>query len=123
MSDRINSYRTTETGNRPWGSWTVIDAGPGFAVKRIVVKAGGKLSLQRHQWRAEHWIVVGGSAQISLDGAEATLRENESVFIPIGAVHRLANPGPGDLVVIEVQHGSRLEETDIQRLQDDYGRG
>src|SRR5438445_1443614 len=101
MSDKINSYRTTETGNRPWGNWTVIDAGSSFVVKRIVVKAGEKLSLQRHQWRAEHWIVVGGFAEISLDGAESTLRENESVFIPIGTVHRLANPGPSDLVVIE----------------------
>lgn len=122
MQDKFNSYRLGETGERPWGSWAVTDVGPGFAVKRITVAAGERLSLQRHQYRHEHWIIVSGSAVVSLDGAERALRENEVVFVPIGTAHRLFNPGPDDLIVIEVQYGLRLDETDIERLQDNYGR-
>src|SRR5258708_33580700 len=123
MQDKTNSYRLGETGERPWGRWAVTDVGPGFAVKRITVKAGERLSLQRHQYRHEHWIIVKGSAVISLDGAEKSLRENAAVFVPIGTTHRLFNAGTDNLVAIEVQAGPRLYETDIERLQDNYGRG
>ena len=122
MQEKFNSYRLGETGERPWGSWAVTDVGPGFAVKRITVGAGERLSLQRHQYRNEHWIIVGGSAMVSLDGIERIVGENETVFVPIGTAHRLFNPGPDDLIVVEVQYGLRLDETDIERLQDSYGR-
>jgi mannose-6-phosphate isomerase-like protein (cupin superfamily) len=122
MQDKFNSYHLGERGERPWGNWAVTDVGPGFAVKRITVGAGEKLSLQRHRYRHEHWIIVCGSAIATLDGAEKTVNENETVFVPIGSVHRLFNPGPDDLIVIEVQYGPRLDETDIERLQDNYGR-
>ena len=122
MSNGSKAYQIAETGQRPWGGWTVVDAGARFVVKRLVVRPGARLSLQRHRWRDEHWVVVGGRAEVALDGVNAVVEENGSVFIPAGQTHRLANPGPGDLVVVEVQYGQRLEEGDIERLEDSYGR-
>jgi mannose-1-phosphate guanylyltransferase/mannose-6-phosphate isomerase len=107
---------------RPWGYYQRIDAGARYQVKRIVVKPGGKLSLQRHHHRAEHWVVVKGTAEVTVDGKLATVHENESVYIPIGAVHRLANPGKIPLELVEVQVGSYLGEDDIVRIDDVYGR-
>jgi mannose-1-phosphate guanylyltransferase/mannose-6-phosphate isomerase len=107
---------------RPWGNYESIDAGQRFQVKRIVVNPGGKLSLQKHHHRAEHWVVVRGTAEVTIGETVQTVHENESVYIPIGSVHRLANPGRIALELIEVQTGSYLGEDDIVRLEDVYAR-
>jgi mannose-1-phosphate guanylyltransferase / mannose-6-phosphate isomerase len=109
-------------GYRPWGHYDSVDYGERFQVKRIVVVPGGKLSLQKHHHRAEHWIVVRGTAEVTIGDTVRTVHENESVYIPIGAVHRLANPGRIALELIEVQTGSYLGEDDIVRLEDVYRR-
>jgi len=108
--------------HRPWGNYESIDNGERFQVKRIVVNPGGKLSLQKHHHRAEHWVVVRGTAEVTIGETVRTVHENESVYIPIGAVHRLANPGRIALELIEVQTGSYLGEDDIVRLEDVYAR-
>jgi len=107
---------------RPWGTYDCIDKGERFQVKRIVVKPGGTLSLQMHHHRAEHWIVVKGTAKVTKDDKTFILSENESSYIPIGATHRLENPGVVPLEMIEVQSGSYLGEDDIVRFDDTYGR-
>ena len=107
---------------RPWGSYDSIDSGPGFQVKRITVNPGGRLSLQKHHKRAEHWVVVSGTARVTCDDKVFTLNANESTFIPLGARHRLENPGEEPLHLIEVQSGSYLGEDDIVRFEDSYGR-
>jgi mannose-1-phosphate guanylyltransferase / mannose-6-phosphate isomerase len=108
---------------RPWGYYQDVDIAPRYKVKRIVVKPGCKLSLQKHFHRSEHWVVVKGTAEITLGKDARTLHENESIYIPMGGVHRLANPGKIPLELIEVQVGSYLGEDDIVRLDDAYGRG
>jgi len=108
--------------HRPWGSYHSVDQGPRFQVKRIVVKPGGRLSLQLHHHRAEHWVVVRGTARVSINDETQILHENESTYIPSGAKHRLENPGKIDLELIEVQTGSYLGEDDIVRIEDDYRR-
>lgn len=107
---------------RPWGWYQRIDLGARFQVKRINVKTGGKLSLQKHFHRSEHWIVVRGTAEVTLDGQVSHVHENESIYLPIGCTHRLANPGKIDLELIEVQVGSYTGEDDIVRLEDVYAR-
>lgn len=107
---------------RPWGSYEGIDTGDGFQVKHITVKPGQKLSLQKHQHRAEHWIVVRGRARVTRDEKSFVLEANQSTFIPLGAVHRLENIGETPLDLIEVQSGDYLGEDDIERLEDQYGR-
>ena len=107
---------------RPWGSYDSIDSGARFQVKRITVKPGEKLSVQMHHHRAEHWIVVSGSANVTIDDNTRLVTENESVYIPIGAVHALENPGKIPLELIEVQSGAYLGEDDIVRFSDRYGR-
>ena len=111
-----------EFDRRPWGSYTVLEEDRGFKVKRIEVLPGKRLSYQKHAQRAEHWFVVEGTAKVTLDDKEITVRAGESIDIPIGAAHRVENPAEEDLVFIEVQRGSYLGEDDIVRLQDDYGR-
>jgi mannose-1-phosphate guanylyltransferase/mannose-6-phosphate isomerase len=108
---------------RPWGWYDTIDEGERFKVKRIQVKPGASLSLQKHHHRAEHWVVVKGAAEITNGDKTVLLAEDQSTYIPLGEVHRLANPGTTPLEIIEVQSGSYLGEDDIVRLQDDYGRG
>ena len=108
---------------RPWGYYQDIDIAPRYRVKRIVVKPGSKLSLQKHFHLSEHWVVVKGTAEVTLGTDERSVHENESVYIPIGSIHRLANPGKIRLELIEVQVGSYLGEDDIVRLEDVYGRG
>src|SRR5215212_4285616 len=108
---------------RPWGYYQGVDSGARYQVKRIVVKSGARLSLQKHFHRAEHWVVVKGTAEVTVNGEVRAIHENESVYIGIGSVHRLANPGKIPLELIEVQVGSYLGEDDIQRLDDVYGRG
>jgi mannose-1-phosphate guanylyltransferase/mannose-6-phosphate isomerase len=110
------------TVHRPWGSFTVLEEGPCHKVKRIVVHPGQKLSLQSHRRRAEHWVVIEGTARVTNGEREFLLKQNESTFVPQGAKHRLENPGTGPLAIIEVQVGSYLGEDDIQRFDDIYGR-
>ncbi|CAN5444463.1 mannose-1-phosphate guanylyltransferase/mannose-6-phosphate isomerase [soil metagenome] len=107
---------------RPWGAYDSIDLGARFQVKRLTVKPGAKLSLQMHHHRAEHWIVVQGTAKVTRDEETLLVRENESIYLPLGAVHRLENPGKTMLEVIEVQTGGYLGEDDIVRFDDTYGR-
>jgi mannose-1-phosphate guanylyltransferase/mannose-6-phosphate isomerase len=111
------------TVHRPWGTYRRIDRGDRFQVKRIVVQPGARLSLQMHHHRAEHWIVVSGTARVTRDGEAFLLRENESTFIRAGQTHRLENPGRVPLHLIEVQSGGYLGEDDIVRFEDGYGRG
>jgi mannose-1-phosphate guanylyltransferase/mannose-6-phosphate isomerase len=108
--------------SRPWGSYDSIDVGERFQVKRIVVKPGATLSLQKHYHRAEHWIVVKGTAEVTRGNETFLLTENQSTYIPIGEMHRLHNPGKTQLEMIEVQSGSYLGEDDIVRFEDAYGR-
>ena len=108
--------------HRPWGSYQSLDQGSRYQVKRIVVKQGGRLSLQMHHHRAEHWVVVRGTAKVTIDDTVKLLHENESIYVQIGARHRLENPGKIDLELIEVQTGSYLGEDDIVRFDDDYHR-
>ena len=108
--------------HRPWGWYDSIDHGPRFQVKRIMVKPGASLSLQMHHHRAEHWIVVSGTAEVTNGDKTIVLSENQSTYIPLGQVHRLANPGKVPLEIIEVQSGSYLGEDDIVRFEDTYGR-
>jgi len=107
---------------RPWGHYDSVDLGERFQVKRLVVKSGGQLSLQKHLHRSEHWVVVRGTAEVTIDGQVKIVRENESAYIPSGAIHRLANPGKIPLEIIEVQTGSYLGEDDIERFEDAYNR-
>jgi mannose-1-phosphate guanylyltransferase/mannose-6-phosphate isomerase len=107
---------------RPWGEYDAIDSGDRFQVKRITVKPGEQLSLQMHHHRAEHWIVVRGTARVTRGDETFLLSENESTYIPLGTVHRLENPGRVPLEMIEVQSGSYLGEDDIVRFEDTYGR-
>lgn len=125
--DQLNANNRSEATihrevNRPWGSYDCIDNGQRFQVKRIVVKAGEQLSLQMHHHRAEHWIVVSGTAQVRCGDKTFLLTENQSTYIPLGEVHSLANPGKVPLEIIEVQSGSYLGEDDIVRFEDQYGR-
>jgi len=108
--------------NRPWGTYQTIDLGTGYQVKRITVKPGSKLSLQKHAQRAEHWVVVNGTARVTRDDEQLTMSRSMYVYIPLGAVHRLENIGTDLLELIEVQSGGYLGEDDIVRLSDDYGR-
>lgn len=107
---------------RPWGSYDSIDSGSNYQVKRITVNPGARLSLQRHKYRAEHWVVVSGQATVHLDGSEHSLNTNDSIYIPLGAIHSIANRTTELLQLIEVQSGSYLGEDDIERLEDLYGR-
>ena len=108
--------------HRPWGWYESVDQGPRFQVKRILVKPGARLSLQMHHHRAEHWIVVSGTAEVTNGTEVSVLSENQSTYIPLGQTHRLANPGKMPLEIIEVQSGSYLGEDDIVRFEDSYGR-
>ncbi len=107
---------------RPWGNYEQLDVGPSYQVKRITVKPGGELSLQKHERRAEHWIVVSGEAEVTIGDEVSILQPNQSAHIPLGAVHRLANRGSENLVLIEVQSGDYFGEDDIIRLEDVYRR-
>ena len=115
----VNSHRIV---HRPWGSYESVDSGDGFQVKRIVVKPCAKLSLQKHQHRAEHWVVVRGEALVTRGTEVFRLQANQSTYIPVGEIHRLENDGTEPLHLIEVQSGSYLGEDDIIRLEDSYGR-
>ncbi|ARS47810.1 mannose-1-phosphate guanylyltransferase/mannose-6-phosphate isomerase [Ectopseudomonas hydrolytica] len=127
LVSRLDEQGRCETQNhcevyRPWGSYDSVDMGGRFQVKHITVKPGAQLSLQMHHHRAEHWIVVSGTAKVTCDDREFLLTENQSTYIPMTSVHRLSNPGKIPLEIIEVQSGTYLGEDDIERLEDVYGR-
>ena len=111
-----------ESEERPWGSWHVIDVADGYKIKRIHVAPGQRLSLQSHEHRSEHWVVIQGEATCEIGGVTKLVVHGESVDVPLGAQHRLANHGDVELVIVEVQLGSYTGEDDITRHQDDYGR-
>jgi mannose-6-phosphate isomerase len=115
-----NNIATTEL--RPWGSFTILEEGRSYKIKRIEVKPGHRLSLQMHHHRSEHWIVVSGTAKVTCGETELLLINNQSTYVPQCTLHRLANPGVIPLVLIEVQNGEYLGEDDIVRYQDDYAR-
>jgi mannose-6-phosphate isomerase len=111
-----------ERGERPWGTYTVLDENSSYKIKRIEVLPGQRLSLQKHHHRSEHWIVVSGTALVTNGDKVSQINVNESTYIPIGIQHRLENPGKILLVIIEVQNGEYLGEDDIVRFNDDYNR-
>ena len=118
----MNKYKIGERDTRPWGEYMVTDTGDGFVVKQIVVNPNGILSYQRHEHRAEHWIIVSGSAVITLDDQKFDVSSNQHFFIPKGAWHRIQNTNDKPLVFIEIQTGDILDESDIQRRDDKYSR-
>jgi len=120
--DRHEAYRHHQTVHRPWGTYTVLEEGPSFKIKRIMVKPGSSLSLQMHHHRSEHWIVVSGTAEVVNGDNTFLVHTNQSTYVPAGNQHRLSNPGIKDLVMIEVQSGEYLGEDDIVRFEDNYGR-
>ena len=111
-----------KTVERPWGSYTVLEKGDAHKIKRLVLKPGAKLSLQLHRRRSEHWVVVSGVAKVTRESETYLVHNNESTYIPINTKHRLENPGGELLQIIEVQNGHYLEEDDIERFDDIYGR-
>ena len=121
-SEGRKEHETHRKVHRPWGSYETVDAGPEFQVKRLTVNPGAALSLQMHQERAEHWVVVKGTARVTRGDEEFLLRENESAYVPVGTKHRLENPGETTLEIIEVQSGGYLGEDDIVRFEDRYNR-
>jgi len=129
MRARAKPSRRLPTGQagaayqtRPWGGFQTLEEGAGYKVKRLVVEPGRRLSLQRHRFRAEHWVVISGAPRIVVGDRARRLRARETVSIPRGAWHRIENPGEVPVVIIEVQYGRYLGEDDIIRRQDDYGR-
>jgi mannose-6-phosphate isomerase len=121
MGDK-DSNNSPRFDRRPWGTFTVLDEADGYKVKRIEVLPGKRLSYQKHAQRAEHWAVVQGTAKVTLDDRDIVVGAGEAIDIPIGAAHRVENPGADTLVFIEVQRGPYLGEDDIVRLLDDFGR-
>jgi mannose-6-phosphate isomerase len=107
---------------KPWGRGVLLEVGPGYKVKRLEVKPGHRLSLQKHRHRCENWVVAAGTATVTVGDRTFPLRLQEHTFIPVDTLHRLENPGPDLLVIIEVQHGAPLSEDDIVRVADDYRR-
>ncbi len=117
-----NNYKRGDHDNRPWGTWEVLDSEADFCVKRIKVIPGGKLSLQSHHHRSEHWILVKGTAVITLGDSLLTKTAGENVFIPVETKHRIQNDSSSEVEFIEVQIGDNLDENDIVRYEDVYGR-
>ena len=111
-----------DSEQRPWGSWHVIDVADGYKIKRIHVNPGARLSLQSHEHRSEHWVVIQGEATCEVDGESPSCGQGESIDVPLGAQHRLGNQGADELVIVEVQLGAYTGEDDICRYEDDYGR-
>jgi mannose-6-phosphate isomerase-like protein (cupin superfamily) len=107
---------------RPWGGFETLEEGVGYKVKRLVVQPGHRISLQRHRFRGEHWVIVAGAPRVVIAGRARRLKPCATVEVPRGAWHRIENPGRRPVVIIEVQHGAHLEEEDIVRRHDDYGR-
>ena len=118
----VNLYARGQKDTRPWGTWEVLDAGDGYCVKKICVTPGNILSLQLHHYRAEHWIIVRGEALVTLGDDKSVKKANESVYIPAETKHRIQNNTQQDMEFIEIQTGENLDENDIVRFEDSYGR-
>lgn len=118
----VSAYKRGDKDIRPWGTWEVVEAGENYCVKKICVIPGGKLSLQMHHYRAEHWIIVSGEAVVTLGEDKFVRKANESVYIPAETKHRIQNDGKAEVVFIEIQTGDNLDENDIIRFEDVYGR-
>lgn len=121
-SDTLNNNGSTPTESRPWGTFTTLEEGSGYKIKRIEVNPGHRISLQMHYHRSEHWIIVSGTAKVICGENIEILQSNQSTYVPQCTLHRLENPGVIPLVIIEVQNGEYLGEDDIVRFQDDYAR-
>jgi mannose-6-phosphate isomerase len=121
-SNGIGALTVSSSELRPWGSFTILEEGAGYKIKRIEVNPGHRLSLQMHHHRSEHWIVISGIAKVSRGDEIIMLSTNESTYVPRFTTHRLENPGKVPLVLIEVQNGEYLGEDDIMRFEDDYAR-
>ena len=119
VKERLNPFTSEE---RPWGRWTVLEEGPRYKIKRLEVLPGQRMSLQMHYHRSEHWVVVAGTARVRVGDREVHIHPNQSTFVPAATLHRVENPGNIPLVIIEIQTGEYLQEDDIVRSQDDYGR-
>ena len=117
------AYQKNEIGERPWGRWTVLDAGLGFTVKKIEIEPGHRLSLQYHHHRSEHWLVIEGEGEVEIDEQIISIKQRSHVHIPLKSVHRVKNTGLRTLIILELQQGDVLDEGDIVRLEDDYARG
>ena len=117
-----DSYIMKSIVSKPWGSFQVIEEGDGYTVKKLIIKKGGKLSVQSHNYRSENWIIVQGEAEVTLNNKILNFNENEHIFIPLKTKHSLANKIDKDLIIIEVWHGDILDEDDIIRYEDIYGR-
>lgn len=117
-----NNYKKGDHDTRPWGTWEVLDAGSTFCVKRITVTPGNILSLQSHNHRAEHWTIVEGEAVVTLDDKKIVCKADGAVYIPVKAKHRIQNDSGRDMIFIEIQTGETLDENDIIRYEDSYGR-
>ena len=115
-------YSRGESDERPWGRWEVLETGEGFIVKRITVRPGEILSLQRHRYRSEHWVIVAGVAEVTLDEQITRHEAGAHIHVPLGCWHRAHNPGDTIMEFIEVQQGEVLDENDIERREDSYGR-
>jgi len=127
LAQTLEAQRRTETADpvevrRPWGQYRVLEVGPRFKIKSVMVEPGQSLSLQRHQHRTEHWVVIRGTAQVTIDGRTYAVHEGESTFVPKEVLHRLSNTGTEPLELIEVQNGEYVGEDDIERVEDAYGR-
>ncbi len=122
MTDGVKKAASPKFDRRPWGSFTVLEEGTGYKVKRIEVLSGKRLSYQKHAERTEHWVIVQGTAKVTLDGREIIIPRGGHIDIPRGGAHRIENVGPEMLIFIEVQRGDYLGEDDITRLEDDFGR-
>jgi mannose-6-phosphate isomerase-like protein (cupin superfamily) len=120
--DHREEHLVHRTVERPWGSYTVLEKGPRYKIKRVVLQPKAKLSLQIHHHRSEHWVVISGTARVTRGEENYDVHPNESTFIPISVKHRLENPGLIALQIIEVQNGDYVEEDDIERFDDDFGR-
>jgi mannose-6-phosphate isomerase-like protein (cupin superfamily) len=119
----MDTQNSAKEGNvRPWGRYDIIDTAPGFQVKRISVDPGKQCSYQRHQYRSEHWILVAGIAAVTLDDVRMEKKRGDIVTVPVGSKHRIENIGADLVVFIEVQMGDYLQEDDIERFEDDFGR-
>jgi len=122
VSPRTLTPMVHDSEQRPWGSWHIIDVADGYKIKRIHVNPRSRLSLQSHEHRSEHWVVIQGEATCEVHGEISVVRQGESIDVPLGAPHRLGNKGLVELVIVEVQLGTYTGEDDIRRFEDDYGR-
>ena len=118
-----SKYQAGQSDARPWGRWKVVEANPSFPLKTIEVDPGERLSLQYHNFRSEHWIVVAGQGVVTIGGDNLRVERGSHVYVPRETKHRIANDGDHKLIFVEVQFGDRLEESDIVRVEDDYARG